>query len=141
MKLVYNILRTCRCDGMVDVVDSKSTAGDSVPVRVRSPAPNQYNPNQIFPRGKWVRIICLFQEIRTRVFPQRRTHTARIQTKRATQKETYINREQQKVQASAWTFLFSFTVRLITDCLSVAIYVLLRDLSMRMMQIKNCTGY
>ena len=30
---------TCRCDGMVDVVDSKSTAGDSVPVRVRSPAP------------------------------------------------------------------------------------------------------
>ena len=31
----------CRCDGMVDVVDSKSTAGDSVPVRVRSPAPNK----------------------------------------------------------------------------------------------------
>ena len=30
---------TCRCDGMVDVVDSKSTAGDSVPVRVRPPAP------------------------------------------------------------------------------------------------------
>ena len=26
---------------MVDVVDSKSTAGDSVPVRVRSPAPNK----------------------------------------------------------------------------------------------------
>ena len=32
-------IHTCRCDGMVDVVDSKSTAGDSVPVRVRSPAP------------------------------------------------------------------------------------------------------
>ena len=32
---------TCRCDGMVDVVDSKSTAGDSVPVRVRSPAPSK----------------------------------------------------------------------------------------------------
>ena len=30
-----------RCDGMVDVVDSKSTAGDSVPVRVRSPAPSK----------------------------------------------------------------------------------------------------
>ena len=28
---------------MVDVVDSKSTAGDSVPVRVRSPAPKILN--------------------------------------------------------------------------------------------------
>ena len=35
---------TCRCDGMVDVVDSKSTAGDSVPVRVRSPAPKKRAP-------------------------------------------------------------------------------------------------
>ena len=103
---------------LVDVVDSKSTAGDSVPVRVRSPAPNQYNPNQIFPRGKWVRIICLFQEIRTKVFPQRRTHTARIQTKRATQKETYIIRAQQKVQASAWAF-FVFLYRQIDYRLSV----------------------
>ena len=34
----------CRCDGMVDVVDSKSTAGDSVPVRVRSPAPIKKHP-------------------------------------------------------------------------------------------------
>ena len=34
----------CRCDGMVDVVDSKSTAGDSVPVRVRSPAPKKQIP-------------------------------------------------------------------------------------------------
>ena len=41
----------CRCDGMVDVVDSKSTAGDSVPVRVRPPAPNKYNPNRISPLG------------------------------------------------------------------------------------------
>ena len=31
--------KMCRCDGMVDVADSKSAAGDSVPVRVRSPAP------------------------------------------------------------------------------------------------------
>ena len=29
----------CRCDGMVDVADSKSADGDIVPVRVRSPAP------------------------------------------------------------------------------------------------------
>ena len=32
-------VNSCRCDGMVDVVDSKSTASDGVPVRVRSPAP------------------------------------------------------------------------------------------------------
>ena len=38
-EIVLYYLSTCRCDGMVDVVDSKSTAGDSVPVRVRSPAP------------------------------------------------------------------------------------------------------
>ena len=37
--LYYTMEASCRCDGMVDVVDSKSTAGDSVPVRVRSPAP------------------------------------------------------------------------------------------------------
>ena len=29
---------------LVDVVDSKSTAGDSVPVRVRSPAPKKRHP-------------------------------------------------------------------------------------------------
>ena len=31
---------------------SKSAASDGVPVRVRSPAPNKYNPNQIFRIGK-----------------------------------------------------------------------------------------
>ena len=36
---VLYYLSTCRCDEMVDVADSKSAAGDSVPVRVRSPAP------------------------------------------------------------------------------------------------------
>ncbi len=36
----------CRCDGMVDVVDSKSTAGDSVPVRVRPPAPRKERPQR-----------------------------------------------------------------------------------------------
>ena len=30
---------------------SKSTGSDTVPVRARSPAPNQYNPNQVFPVG------------------------------------------------------------------------------------------
>ena len=40
-----------RCDEMVDVADSKSAASDGVPVRVRSPAPNKYNPNQLFPIG------------------------------------------------------------------------------------------
>ena len=40
-KVYYTKQASCRCDGMVDVVDSKSTAGDSVPVRVRSPAPQK----------------------------------------------------------------------------------------------------
>ena len=51
---------TCRCDGMVDVVDSKSTASDGVPVRVRPPAPKQYNPNQLFPVGKGFGFIVYF---------------------------------------------------------------------------------
>ena len=38
-------IKICRCDGMVDVVDSKSTAGDSVPVRVRPPVPNDCDTN------------------------------------------------------------------------------------------------
>ena len=36
-----------RCDGMADVTDSKSVGGDTVPVQVRPPAPNPYNPNQL----------------------------------------------------------------------------------------------
>ena len=51
----------CRCDGMVDVVDSKSTASDGVPVRVRSPAPNQYNPNQVFPVGDGFGLFVFFK--------------------------------------------------------------------------------
>ena len=47
-----------------DTKDLKSFGRNTVPVRSRLAAPKQYNPNQIFPRGKWVRIICLFQEIR-----------------------------------------------------------------------------
>ncbi len=37
---------------LADVLDSKSSGSDTVPVRPRSPAPNQKNPNQIFPIGK-----------------------------------------------------------------------------------------
>lgn len=36
--------KMCRCDGMVDVADSKSAGGDSVWVRVPPPAPNTEAP-------------------------------------------------------------------------------------------------
>ncbi len=41
--MVYNTRVTAGVMELVDVVDSKSTAGDSVPVRVRSPAPKILN--------------------------------------------------------------------------------------------------
>ena len=42
LQVCYSVpVSICRCDGMVDVVDSKSTASDGVPVRVRSPAPRR----------------------------------------------------------------------------------------------------
>ena len=47
---------------MVDVADSKSAASDGVPVRVRSPAPNQYNPNQVFPVGDGFGFIVFFSK-------------------------------------------------------------------------------
>ena len=37
--MLYTTLAPAGVMELVDVVDSKSTAGDSVPVRVRSPAP------------------------------------------------------------------------------------------------------
>ena len=43
---------------LVDVVDSKSTAGDSVPVRVRSPAPKKQIPI-------WVSAFLLYRWTRT----------------------------------------------------------------------------
>ena len=59
-KLLYTILAPAGVMELVDVVDSKSTAGDSVPVRVRSPAPKQYNPNQLFPVGNGFGVIVYF---------------------------------------------------------------------------------
>ena len=52
---------------LVDVVDSKSTAGDSVPVRVRSPAPYQYNPN-LFPIGDGFGLFVFFDRYETTYF-------------------------------------------------------------------------
>ncbi len=46
---------------MVDTRDLKSLAGNSVPVRVRSPAPNPDNPNQIFPVGAGFGLFVFFE--------------------------------------------------------------------------------
>ena len=43
-KIVYTMLVDAGVMELVDVVDSKSTAGDSVPVRVRPPAPKRLLP-------------------------------------------------------------------------------------------------
>ena len=45
---------------LVDVVDSKSTAGNSVPVRVRPPAPKPENPNP-FPIGDGFGFLVFFE--------------------------------------------------------------------------------
>ena len=52
---------------LVDVVDSKSTAGDSVPVRVRSPAPNPYNPN-LFLIGDGFGLLVFFERFESTHF-------------------------------------------------------------------------
>ena len=48
VKMLYNSLEPAGVMELVDVVDSKSTAGDSVPVRVRSPAPIKAIVNDTF---------------------------------------------------------------------------------------------
>ena len=49
LKMVYTVQEPAGVMELVDVVDSKSTAGDSVPVRVRSPAPNYGIPQRGIP--------------------------------------------------------------------------------------------
>ena len=55
---------------------------ESVQVRVLLPAPKQYNPNQFFLSGRWVRIICFLREVRGDQLPKRRCQAAGIQAKR-----------------------------------------------------------
>ena len=47
---------------MVDTRDLKSLVGNNVPVRVRSSAPNQYNPNQIFLIGDGFGLFVFFEK-------------------------------------------------------------------------------
>ena len=48
---------------------SKSAASDGVPVRVRSPAPNKYNPNQIFRIGNGFGLFVYFTRYEQEYFP------------------------------------------------------------------------
>ena len=52
-----------------DTRDLKSLAVKSVPVRSRSPAPNQYNPNQIFPMGNGFGLFVYFKRYEQEYFP------------------------------------------------------------------------
>ena len=47
---------------MADVTDSKSVVGDNVWVRVPLPAPDQYNPNQIFLIGDRFGLFVFFEK-------------------------------------------------------------------------------
>ena len=47
---------------LVDEADSKSVASDGVWVRVPPPAPNQYNPNQIFLIGDAFGLFVFFEK-------------------------------------------------------------------------------
>ena len=47
---------------LADVTDSKSVGSDTVWVRVPPPAPNQYNPNQIFLIGDGFGLFVFFEK-------------------------------------------------------------------------------
>ena len=47
---------------MVDTRDLKSLVGNNVPVRVRSPAPDQDNPNQLFLVGDGFGLFVYFEK-------------------------------------------------------------------------------
>ena len=54
--------KNCRSGGMADATDSKSVVGNNVWVRVPLPAPNQYNPNQIFLIGDGFGLFVFFEK-------------------------------------------------------------------------------
>ena len=48
---------------LADVVDSKSTASDGVPVRVRPPAPKHSNPN-LLPIGETFGFVVFLKDVK-----------------------------------------------------------------------------